>query len=51
MAVLKEYLTDPAYDIVPVTKADADLPDGPCKAILVGISGTLNKNYLISLTY
>lgn len=27
---------------MPVTKADVDLPDGPCKAILVGVSGTLN---------
>ena len=42
MRVLHEYLRDPAYDVVPVTKADEDLPDGPCKAILVGVGGTLN---------
>ena len=42
MTVLFEYLTVPAYDVVPVTKADADLPDGPCKAILIGVAGTLN---------
>lgn len=39
---LQEYLRDPANDVVPVTKADSDLPDGPCKAILVGVAGTLN---------
>lgn len=39
---LHEYLRDPAYDVIPVTKADVDLPNGPCKAILVGIAGTLN---------
>lgn len=40
--VARVYLTDPAYDIIPVTKADAALPDGDCKAILVGVGGTLN---------
>jgi hypothetical protein len=42
MTVFKEYLRDPAYDVIPVTKADADLPEGSCKAILVGQAGTLN---------
>lgn len=36
------YLTLPAWDVIPVTKADANLPDGTCKAILIGTAGTLN---------
>lgn len=28
--------------IVPVTKADAALPDGPCRALWVGSAGTVN---------
>jgi hypothetical protein len=32
----------PASKFPPVTKADADLPDGVCRALLVGIPGTAN---------
>lgn len=32
----------PAASIVPVVKADADLPDGPCRCLLVGTPGTAN---------
>lgn len=32
----------PGQDVIPVTKADADLPDGPCRALWVGVAGTLN---------
>lgn len=28
--------------VVAVTKADADLPDGKCRALLIGTAGTLN---------
>ncbi len=36
-------LTAPASKIVPVTKDDvADLPDGVCRALLVGTAGTAN---------
>ena len=28
--------------LVPVTKADAELPDGPCRCLLVGTAGTAN---------
>lgn len=28
--------------IVPVTKADSDLPGGICAGLLVGVAGTLN---------
>ncbi len=31
-----------AQRYVPVTKADADLPDGFCNGLLVGTAGTLN---------
>lgn len=34
--------SSPANKYVPVTKADADLPDGPCRALLVGTAGTAN---------
>jgi hypothetical protein len=40
--VATSYLTLPAWDVIPVTKADSDLPAGTCKAILIGTSGTLN---------
>lgn len=33
---------NPAREIKPVTKADSDLPDGICRGLLVGTSGTLN---------
>jgi hypothetical protein len=32
----------PGQDVVPVTKADAELPDGPCRALWVGTAGTAN---------
>ena len=32
----------PADDYIPVTKADADLPDGTCRALRVETAGTLN---------
>ncbi len=32
----------PAIRYVEVAKADADLPGGPCKALLVGTAGTAN---------
>ncbi|MFC5067809.1 spike base protein, RCAP_Rcc01079 family [Flaviflagellibacter deserti] len=31
-----------AKSYVPVTKADADLADGPCRGLLVGTAGTAN---------
>ena len=34
------YITPTKY--VKVTKADADLPDGPCRALYIGTAGTLN---------
>lgn len=33
---------DSARHYVPVVKADADLPDGECRALLVGTAGTAN---------
>lgn len=36
-------LAAPAWKFVPVAKNDdADLPDGPCKGLLVGAGGTAN---------
>lgn len=32
----------PADAFIPVTKADADLPDGTCRGLLVGTAGTAN---------
>jgi len=32
----------PAREVIPVTKADADLPDGQCRGLLVGTAGTAN---------
>ncbi len=32
----------PASDIVEVTKADSDLPNGVCRGLLVGTAGTAN---------
>jgi len=32
----------PADMVVPVTKADAALPNGPCRCLLVGEAGTAN---------
>ena len=34
--------TAPALDVVPVTKADAGLPGGSCRGLLVGTAGTAN---------
>jgi hypothetical protein len=34
--------TQPARAYVPVTKADANLPDGKCRGLLVGTAGTAN---------
>lgn len=34
--------TSPANAVRPVTKANADLPDGVCRGITVGTAGTLN---------
>lgn len=39
--------TTPARKVVPVTPSDTtDLPDGPCRALLVGTAGTANINDL-----
>lgn len=32
----------PAVRFLPVVKAEADLPGGTCKALLVGVAGTAN---------
>lgn len=32
----------PFDDVVAVTKADAALPDGPCRGLWVGTAGTVN---------
>lgn len=37
-----QQLSTPARAYEPVTKADANLPSGDCRAILVGAAGTLN---------
>lgn len=37
-----EGLSSPAVSIVPVTKANAALPNGQCRALLVGTAGTAN---------
>lgn len=34
--------TAPSDNYVPVTKANADLPDGTCRGLLVGTAGTAN---------
>jgi hypothetical protein len=34
--------SSPADRFVPVTKADAALPDGTCRGLLVGTAGTAN---------
>lgn len=34
--------TQPGRKYVQVTKANADLPDGPCRALLAGTAGTVN---------
>lgn len=34
--------TKPSTRFVLVTKANADLPQGPCRALLVGTAGTAN---------
>lgn len=40
----QQYSSDsaPARKFAPVTKANADLPDGPCRALRVGTAGTAN---------
>ena len=35
-------LESPASDVVPVSKADADLPDGTCRALLLSAAASLN---------
>lgn len=44
MAKKRSYSADiiPGTDVVPVTKANADLPDGPCRALWVGTAGSVN---------
>lgn len=37
-----DYKIDSASDYIPVAKADAALPDGPCRGLLVGVAGTAN---------
>src|SRR3546814_2843299 len=39
---LPDNLLVPYTKMVPVTKADADLPDGICRGLLVGTGGTAN---------
>lgn len=36
----------PADDYIPVTPAATDLPDGPCRGLLVGTAGTANLTTL-----
>jgi len=39
-------LSSPARYFEKVTKADSDLPQGPCRSLLVGTAGTANiKDY------
>lgn len=38
--------TAPADDVVPVTPGASALPDGPCRALLVGVAGTVNLTTL-----
>jgi hypothetical protein len=42
MATVQASHDDPATSIRAVTKADAALPDGPCRALLVGTAGDAN---------
>jgi hypothetical protein len=42
--------SNPADAFVLVTKADADLPDGPCRSLLVGTAGTANIQQLDGTT-
>jgi len=41
---MQQYSSDsaPSRKFAPVTKADADLPGGPCRGLLVGTAGTAN---------
>lgn len=34
--------SSPAFAVRPVTKANANLPDGDCRTLIVGTAGTLN---------
>jgi hypothetical protein len=45
----RSYAADiiPGQDVVPVTPADADLPNGPARALWLGSSGTLNITTLV----
>ncbi len=36
------YVSGPAEKVVPVTLADSELPDGPCRSLLVGVAGNAN---------
>jgi hypothetical protein len=42
VTVLNSSLVTPAREYAPVTKADADLPGGVCRGLLVGVAGTAN---------
>jgi hypothetical protein len=44
--ISQDIKTDSAVSYVPVVKADADLPDGPCRGLLVGTAGTANLTEL-----
>lgn len=35
-------VSSPGAEYVPITKADANLPDGECRSLLVATAGTLN---------
>lgn len=37
-----DFKTDSARNFPLVVKADSDLPDGPCRGLLVGTAGTAN---------
>ncbi len=42
-----DFKVDAATDVVPVTKDDDnDLPDGPCRGLLIGTGGTANLTML-----
>lgn len=41
-----DFKTDSATSFVPVTKANAELADGPCRGLLVGTAGTANLTEL-----
>jgi hypothetical protein len=41
-AALQDAVYASAYDVIPITPSTVEFAEGPCRALLVGVGGTIN---------